>query len=256
MKTFYLTTAIDYVNALPHLGTAYEKIGADAVARFSRLNGVDTFFLMGVDEHSANVERQARERGLEPLAYCDGMSGKFREVWRALNISCDRFIRTSEPAHVQTVQELFRRIEAKGDIYRGSYRGWYCVSCEAFLKESDLHDGLCPSHSKKPEWIEEENFFFALSRYAEPLRRQIEEHPEFVLPEIRRNEIMKFLDEGLDDISVSRAGVTWGIRCPSDQSQSVYVWFDALINYIAGAGFIDDPEGYGHRWPADLHIVG
>lgn len=255
-KAFYLTTAIDYVNALPHVGTAYEKIGADALARFKRLLGTETFFLMGVDEHSANVERQAREMGMAPREYCNEMLGRFEEVWRALGISYDRFIRTSEPAHVSTVQSLFREIHERGDIYRGTYTGWYCISCEAFLRDSDLRDGLCPSHGKKPEWIEEENYFFALSRYADALRRHIEENPGFILPEARRNEIVRFLSEGLSDISVSRAGVRWGIRCPLDEAQAVYVWFDALINYVSGAGYADDRENFDRRWPADVHIIG
>lgn len=254
--TFFLTTAIDYVNDLPHLGTAYEKIGADALARYMRLKGTETFFLMGVDEHSANVETKARERGMEPLQYCDEMSAKFMEVWRRLGISCDRFIRTTGDAHVASVRELFSRIHRKGEIYKSKYRGWYCVSCEAFLKDSDLKEGLCPSHGRKPEWIEEENYFFALSRYQDALRRHIEEHPEFIRPEIRRNEILSFLSTGLEDISVSRAGIEWGIRCPFDEAQAIYVWFDALINYVSGAGFSDDPERFSRRWPADLHIVG
>ncbi|MDD5557474.1 MAG: methionine--tRNA ligase [bacterium] len=255
-KAFYLTTAIDYVNALPHVGTAYEKIGADALARFKRIAGAETFFLMGVDEHSANVDRQARAQGMPPLAYCDMMSERFREVWGALGISFDRFIRTTEEAHVAAVQEVFRRIHDGGDIYRGSYRGWYCLSCEAFLKDADLVGGNCPSHGRRPEWIEEENYFFALSRYGEPLRRHIEENPGFIRPEIRRNEILRFLDEGLSDISVSRAGAGWGIRCPFDESQAVYVWFDALINYLSGAGFPGDPAALERRWPADVHIIG
>ncbi|MCX6339299.1 MAG: methionine--tRNA ligase [Candidatus Aureabacteria bacterium] len=255
-KAFYLTTAIDYVNALPHVGTAYEKIGADALARFMRLKGVETYFLMGVDEHSANVERQAREKGMSPQAYCDEMSGEFEAVWRALGVSYDRFIRTSQRTHVETVRAIFKTIYEKGEIYRGMYRGWYCLSCEAFLKDSDLVDGLCPSHGKKPQWIEEENYFFALSRYQGALRKHIEDHPSFIRPEIRRNEIVRFLSEGLEDISVSRAGVAWGIRCPFDESQAIYVWFDALINYVSGAGYLDEPEAYAHRWPADVHIIG
>ena len=255
-KAFYLTTAIDYVNALPHVGTAYEKIAADALARFKRAMGVDTFFLMGVDEHSANVERQASSMGLSPKDYCDEMSGRFREVWHALGVSYDRFIRTTDPDHVETVKDIFSRILQKGDIYRGTYRGWYCVSCEAFLKEADLADGLCPSHGTKPEWIEEDNYFFALSRYGPALKRHIEEVPGFVLPQVRRNEILNIIDRGLDDISVSRAGMKWGIRCPADESQVIYVWFDALINYVTGAGYASDPEVFRSRWPADVHIVG
>jgi methionyl-tRNA synthetase len=255
-KAFYLTTAIDYVNALPHVGTAYEKIGADALARFKRLRGIDTFFLMGVDEHSANVERQAREEGVPPQQYCDEMNLKFEAVWRVLGISYDRFIRTTEKGHIAAVKEIFRRIHDRGDIYRGTYKGWYCLSCEAFLRDADLREGLCPSHGRKPEWIEEENYFFALSRYADALNRHINNNPGFIMPEIRRNEIVRFLAEGLEDISVSRAGVAWGIRCPFDETQAIYVWFDALINYVSGAGFPDDPEHYERRWPADVHIIG
>jgi methionyl-tRNA synthetase len=255
-KTCYVTTAIDYVNALPHVGTAYEKIGADVLVRFKRLQGAETFFLMGVDEHSTNVERRARENGLDPQTYCDGMASRFEEVWRTLGISYDRFIRTSEETHKETVREIFRRLETRGDIYKGVYKGWYCVSCEAFLKEADLQDGLCPSHKRKPDWIEEHNYFFRLSRYTEAVARYIREHPAFIRPESRRNEILQFLSEGLEDISVSRAGTTWGIECPFDAAQRIYVWFDALINYLSGAGFSEDAAGFTKRWPADLHIIG
>ncbi len=255
-KTFYLTTAIDYVNALPHLGTAYEKIGADALARFKRLEGVGTFFLTGVDEHSANVDIQAREKGLSPEDYCDGMAGEFKKVWSLLGISYDGFIRTTDKTHVEVVRDIFQRIFESGDIYKGNYRGWYCLSCEAFLKDADLVDGQCPSHRKKPEWIEEENYFFALSRYGDKLKGHIEEHPDFIRPSARRNEILSFLSEGLEDVSVSRAGVEWGIRCPFDESQAIYVWFDALINYVSGAGFLRDEKSFKKRWPADIHIIG
>lgn len=254
--TFFLTTAIDYVNALPHLGTAYEKIGADALARYLRLKGEETFFLMGVDEHSANVEAAARARGMEPRRYCDEMSPRFLEVWRRLGISCDRFIRTTEETHVAAVREIFSRIHRRGDIYKAVYRGWYCSSCNTFLKEADLEGGLCPQHGKRPAQVEEENYFFALSRYADALRRHIEEHPGFIMPQTRRNEILRFLSAGLEDISVTREGIEWGIRCPFDEAHAVYVWFDALINYVSGAGFLDDPAGFARRWPADVHIIG
>ncbi len=254
--TFFLSTAIDYVNALPHLGTAYEKIGADALARYMRLKGTETFFLMGVDEHSANVETAARARGMAPQQYCDEMSPRFVEVWRRLGISCDRFIRTTEETHVAAVRELFSRIHRNGDIYKAVYRGWYCASCNTFLKESELEGGLCPQHGKQPARLEEENYFFALSRYADALRRHIEEHPEFIMPQTRRNEIVRFLSAGLEDISVTREGIEWGIRCPFDETHAVYVWFDALINYLSGAGFLDDPARFSRRWPADVHIIG
>lgn len=253
---FYITTAIDYVNNAPHVGTAYEKIGADALARWKRLTGFDTFFLMGNDEHSVNVERRAREQGLEPLAYCDRMQGEFETVWKALHLSYDRFIRTTEPAHRTAVQALFERVKASGAITRGKYSGFYCVSCEAYKKEDELVDGLCPNHRQKPQWIEEENWFFTLSKYAEPLLRHIESHPEFIRPEIRKNEIVSAIKAGLEDISISRSTFKWGIPVPGDPAQVLYVWFDALPNYITGVGFATDEARFARFWPADVHVVG
>src|SRR5918992_3323309 len=203
---FYLTTAIDYVNSRPHLGTAYEKIAADVIARYKRLAGCDTHFLMGNDEHSQNVFRKARELGEEPLAYCDRMAREFTDVWRRLDISFDDFIRTTEPRHKTGVQELVRRMQAAGDIYEGFYEGWYCVSCEAFKQEKDLVDGLCPIHRTKPEWLREKNYFFRLSAYRDNLLKHFSDHPEFTVPDVRRNEILRLLESGLEDISVSRAG--------------------------------------------------
>lgn len=256
IKKFYLTTAIDYPNYLPHLGHAYEKVAADVLARFYRFCGYDTFFLMGNDEHSINVERQAVSLGMEPLVYCDKMAEEFKKVWKELFISHDDFIRTTEDRHVKAVQTLFQKIYEKGDIYKGFYRGWYCISCEAFLLEKDLVDGKCPTHQRKPKWIEEENYFFSLSRYQEPLLRHIESHPEFIQPEIRRNEAVNIIREGLRDISVSRASIRWGIPVPFDPTQVIYVWFDALVNYISGVGYPDDPQRFSYWWPADLHVVG
>ncbi|MBI3097405.1 MAG: methionine--tRNA ligase [Planctomycetes bacterium] len=253
---FYITTAIDYVNSVPHVGTAYEKIGADALARWKRLTGFDTFFLMGNDEHSVNVERRAREQNLDPLAYCDRMQVEFETVWKALHLSYDRFIRTTEPAHRAAVQALYERVKAAGAVTRGKYTGWYCVSCEAYKKESDLVDGLCPNHRQKPQWIEEENWFFTLSRYQDALLRHIESHPGFVRPESRRNEILSAIRAGLDDISISRSTFKWGIPVPGDPAQVFYVWFDALPNYIAGAGFATDDARFARLWPADVHVVG
>ena len=256
MSRFYLTTAIDYVNSRPHLGTAYEKITADVIARYKRLCGVDTHFLMGNDEHSQNVYRRAGELGLDPLAYCDRMETEFREVWAKLDISFDDFIRTTEPRHQRSVTEVVRRIAASGDLYEGDYEGWYCVSCEAFKQEKDLVEGNCPVHLKKPEWIREKNHFFRLSKYGPILLRHFDAHPEFLEPEIRRNEILRLLEGGLEDISISRAGQHWGIPLPIDTGSVVYVWFDALINYISAVGFAGDAALFERWWPADLHIIG
>jgi methionyl-tRNA synthetase len=258
VSRFYLTTAIDYVNSRPHLGTAYEKVTADVIARYKRLSGVETRFLMGNDEHSLNVYRRAREQGLDPLAYCDQMATQFREVWSALNISFDDFIRTSEPRHRIAVQEMVRRIQAAGDLYEGFYEGWYCVSCEAFKQEKDLVDGLCPIHRTKPDWIREKNHFFRLSAYRDRLLAHFEAHPQFLQPDIRRNEILRLLEGGLEDISVSRAGQPWGIPLPHDPSSVVYVWFDALINYASAVGYGDPAQQtlYETWWPANLHVIG
>jgi methionyl-tRNA synthetase len=256
MPRFYITTAIDYVNSRPHLGTAYEKIAADVIARYKRLAGFETHFVMGNDEHSQNVFKKAREHGDEPQAYCDRMAAEFLDVWRRLDLSFDDFIRTTEPRHKAGVQELVRRMTAAGDIYEGHYEGWYCVSCEAFKQEKDLIEGLCPIHRTRPDWIREKNFFFRLSKYTEPLRRHFQAQPEFLVPDIRRNEILRLLDGGLDDISVSRAGQAWGIPMPEDPGSVIYVWVDALINYATAVGFGTDEKLFERWWPADLHVIG
>jgi methionyl-tRNA synthetase len=256
MPRFYLTTAIDYVNNRPHLGTAYEKIAADVIARYRRLTGFDVRFVMGNDEHSQNVYRRARELGQTPLEYCDRMEGEFRAVWRRLDISYDDFIRTTESRHARAVETLIARSHDAGDIYEGQYEGWYCESCEAFKQERDLADGLCPVHQRKPEWIEERNHFFRLSRYRDRLAAYYAEHPEFVAPESRRNEMLRLIESGLEDISVSRAGQAWGIPLPFAPDNVVYVWYDALINYAAAVGLGHDQAMFDTWWPADLHLVG
>jgi methionyl-tRNA synthetase len=253
---FYLTTAIDYVNSRPHLGTAYEKIANDVIARFRRLSGDEVRFVMGNDEHSQNVFRKAREAGLDPLAYCDRMEMEFRAVWQRLNLSYDDFIRTTEPRHRRAVQAMAQRSFDAGDIYPGEYEGWYCVSCEAFKQEKDLVDGLCPIHKTKPDWIKERNYFFRLSSYRDRLLEHYASHPTFILPESRRNEILRLVEGGLDDISISRAGQSWGIPLPFDASSVAYVWYDALINYVAAAGYGTDDAAFDEWWPADLHLVG
>jgi methionyl-tRNA synthetase len=257
LQTFYVTTAIDYVNARPHLGTAYEKIGADCLARYKRLAGFDTYFLMGTDEHSTNVQKEAAKVGKSPEDYAAEMAKEFEEVWRKLHISHDQFIRTDTPIHKRAVQKLFKKIHENGYIYEGKYAGYYCVSCEEFKQEKDLEDGLCPRHKEKPKWLEQENYFFALSKFTKPLRNHINAHPEFVQPEIRRNEILSVIDQGLEDVSVSRTGQTWGVPLPIDETQVVYVWFDALINYISAIGYAEkSTEKFDRYWPADYHIIG
>ena len=257
MSSFFLTTAIDYVNSRPHLGTAYEKITADVIARYHRLKGDDTWFLMGNDEHSQNVFKRAQEQGKDPLAYCDEMERVFREVWGRLDVSFDDFIRTTDRRrHFPAVRAMAQACLDKGDIYEGTYEGHYCVGCEEFKPEKDLVDGLCPIHKTKPEWIREKNWFFRLSKYQQPLLEHYAAHPSFIEPEVRRNEILRFVEGGLEDLSMSRAGQSWGIPLPFDETSVVYVWFDALINYAAAVGYGWDEGQFARRWPANLHIVG
>lgn len=254
--TFYITTAIDYVNSRPHLGTAYEKIGADCMARFKRMAGCDVHFLMGNDEHSTNVEREAKRRGLDPHEYCRGMSEVFQSAWRALNISYDDFIHTTEDRHATAVREIFRRIHENGYIYKGAYEGLYCESCEEFISEKDLVDGLCPRHKQAPKTIHEENYFFALSRFEDRLLAHIEANPDFIRPPARLNEVVNVIKGGLEDVSISRHGREWGIPLPIDETHVVYVWFDALTNYISALGFGGDEAGFERWWPADVHVIG
>ncbi|HSF18940.1 MAG TPA: methionine--tRNA ligase [Vicinamibacteria bacterium] len=256
MTKFYLTTAIDYVNSRPHLGTAYEKVTADVIARFKRLAGYDTHFLMGNDEHSLNVYKKAQELGLEPTAYCDRMEHEFRTVWNKLDVSYDDFIRTTESRHRVSVQTLIQRIHDAGDTFEGTYRGWYCDSCEGFKQEKDLEDGNCPLHRTKPTWLEETNHFFRLSKYREPLLEHYREHPGFLEPGIRRNEILNVIEGGLEDISISRESQKWGIPVPFDPRSVVYVWADAVINYISAVGLGHDEALLEKWWPCDLHVIG
>jgi methionyl-tRNA synthetase len=258
---YYLTTAITYANSRPHIGHAYEEIATDVLARWKRLNGFDVVFVTGSDEHSSNVEAKARELGKTPQAYCDEMAEVFQTTWASLDISYDRFIRTTEPAHHRASQEMIRRAQAAGDVYKGRYEGWYCNSCENYYTEAELGDGgLCPVHKIKTVWLAEENYFFKLSRFGGPLLALIEAQPEFIQPETRRNEISNIIKGGLKDISISRSSTTWGIPFPGDPKHVVYVWFDALINYISAIGFASDqPEEqakFERFWPADVHVIG
>jgi methionyl-tRNA synthetase len=259
-KRFYITTAIDYANGSPHLGHAVEKIGADVMARYHRRKGEQVHFVIGMDEHGQKVLKSADAAGISPQDWVDGIAREFTEVWDVLRISHDDFIRTTEARHHRGVKELIRRIEASGDLYQGTYSGYYCVGCEGYKTRDDLvqeegQDFRCPVHpSLDVQWMEEENWFFRLSAYSKPLLKLLDERPEFVQPEIRRNEIRKVLEGGLEDISVSRSRLPWGVPWPNDPDHIVYVWLDALTNYLTAVGFPD--EGYRESWPADVHVIG
>jgi methionyl-tRNA synthetase len=254
---FYITTAIDYVNATPHIGHAYEKVLADVLARYHRLAGEEVFFLTGTDEHGQNIANAAARAGQDVKAFVDRNAAAFQQLCRDLNISCDDFIRTTDrERHWPGVREIWRRVAAAGDLYKKHYRALYCVQCEAFKTLSDLVDGRCPLHLTEPQVIEEENYFFRLSRYRDHLRRLFEERPDFVVPPSRAAE-MQNLIETLEDVSVSRPveKLSWGIPVPDDPSHVIYVWFDALTNYISAIGFGRDEAGFRAWWPAH-HLIG
>jgi methionyl-tRNA synthetase len=253
---YYVASAIPYVNAEPHVGTAYGHIVCDLIARYRRLRGEDVFFLTGTDEHSLNVARSAEALGITPEEWTDRMVPKWQEVWDRLEISNDDFIRTSEPRHAERVAMFVQRLYDRGEVYLGTYEGPYCVSCEEFKQESDLVDGNCPIHLKPVEYLKEDNYFFPLSKYQEPLLRLYEEHPEFVLPDFRRNEVVSFVERGLRDLSISRSGSDWGIPVPWDDSHVIYVWVDALLNYITAPGFGTDDPLFDAVWPCDVHVIG
>jgi len=253
-KAFYLTTPIYYINALPHIGTAYTTIVADTVARFQRFLGREVLFATGTDEHAEKVVQAAKARDMTAEAYSADMADKFREAWCRLDITFDDFIRTPEPRHHRAVQELVRRLLESGDIYAGDYEGWYCVPCATFLLENDLEEGNCPDCGREVERRSQPAYFFAASKYREPLLRHIEEHPDFIVPDFRRNETVSFIRE-MRDACVSRPNDGWGIPFPDDPAHVVYVWFDALINYITVAGWPDDMERFDRVWPADLHLM-
>lgn len=256
-QKFYLTTAIAYVNAKPHVGHAYEFIASDAICRYQRMRGHDVFFLSGVDEHSAKVEKSAREAGMDTRDYCDKMAVVFKELHDKLGSHLDGFIRTSEPRHHATTQELLRRSYEKGDIYQGHYEGWYCVSCEGYYQDDELEEGnVCPVHKRACEWLKEENYFFRLSNYTAALQKHFQENPAFVQPDAYRNEMLALMERGLKDISISRATTKWGIPLPWDESHVAYVWFDALSNYLTGVGFLQDDKQFNTYWPAEIHVIG
>ena len=257
--SFYLTTPIYYVNSVPHLGTAYTTIAADALARYRRMCGDDVHFLTGLDEHGQKVGQAAEANGVSPQEWVDGIAGRYLDAWSLLNISNDDFIRTTEQRHVTGVQAFLRVLYERGDIYQGHYEGWYCVPCETYYTEEQLADGdTCPSCSRKVELVREDTYFFRLSAYQDRLLEFYEANPHFVQPETRRNEVLSFVNGGLRDLSISRANVKWGIPLPFDEEHTVYVWFDALINYITAVGYGDPAKAdeFAKRWPAQLHFVG
>ncbi len=256
MGKFYVTTAIDYINARPHLGHALEKIGADVLARYRRQCGDEVFFLTGTDEHSLNVQRQAEKEGLTPREYCDRMIPAFTEAWTKLGISYDGFIRTTDPAHEQAVQRLFERIAKSGYLYEGDYEGLYCASCENYYTEKDAPNLQCPTHQRPLERVREKNLFFKLSAFQDRLQKRIETGEFRIEPVIRRNEILALIREGLQDVSFTRANVKWGVPCPLKPGQTIWIWFDALVNYISAIGYGRDEKTFARWWPADVHIIG
>ncbi|MEO5894689.1 MAG: methionine--tRNA ligase [Vicinamibacterales bacterium] len=257
MSRFYITTPIYYINAEPHLGHAYTTMVADAVARSRRLMGSDVFFLTGTDEHGQKVERAAHKAGMDPHAFADATSQKYRDLFRALDISNDDFIRTTEARHVRAAQDIWRRVRDRGYLYKSEYEGWYCTVDELFVPEAQLLDGSrCPTCGNPVERLSEQSYFFQLSKFQQPLLDLYSSHPEFITPEIRRNEMTAFVSAGLRDLSVSRTSFRWGIPVPDDPAHVMYVWFDALTNYLTAVGYPDDEARLQRYWPADLHLMG
>lgn len=255
-KIYYITTPIYYVNDVPHIGHAYTTIAADVVARRQRLLGREVFFLTGTDEHGQKIEKTAAARGLSARQLVDEVVERFRHLWQVLNISHDDFIRTSEERHYRAVEAFYRRVHENGNIYLGHYEDWYCVPCETFWTEQQLVGGNCPECGRPAERVREESYFFAMSRFKERLLQHLKEHPDFILPKSKFNEIAGFLREDLRDLSISRSSFNWGIPVPDDEKHVIYVWFDALINYLTAAGFPDDEERFARLWPADVHLIG
>ncbi len=258
-KPYYISTAIAYTSAKPHIGNTYEIVLADAIARYKRMTGYDVYFQTGTDEHGQKIQDKAEAAGVTPQAYVDGVAGQIKDIWDLMNTTYDKFIRTTDPMHVEKVQKIFKRLYEQGDIYKGSYKGKYCTPCESFWTESQLVDGCCPDCGRPVVDAEEEAYFFKMSKYADRLMKHIEEHPEFIQPESRKNEMVNnFLKPGLQDLCVSRTSFDWGIPVTFDDKHVVYVWLDALTNYITFCGY--DPDGnhdehYKKFWPADVHLI-
>lgn len=255
-NTFYISTPIYYPSDRLHIGHAYCTTAADAIARFNRLLGKDVLFLTGSDEHGQKIANIARAKGEGPKSYVDKIVATFKDLWNRLNISYDDFVRTTDERHARVVQDVFRRLYDNGDIYKGEYEGWYCTPCEAFWLERQLKDGNCPDCGRPVNLVKEESYFFRLSKYQDRLLEHIEENPGFIQPDSRRHEMINFIKSGLEDLSVSRTTFDWGIPVPIDEKHVIYVWVDALSNYLTGAGFLHDDEKFAKFWPADVHLVG
>ncbi len=260
MEKFYITTAIDYVNGAPHIGHAYEKILTDVIYRHFTQRCANTYFLTGTDEHGIKIQKTSAEKGVSPKEFCDMNAQKFKDAWKALDVEYSQFIRTTDEQHEKVVQKIFKKLVEKGDIYKHAYTGLYCSGCEAFLSEKDLtEDGLCPDHLKKPEVVQEENYFFKLTKYKDAIIKHIKTHPDFIIPSFRANEVINQL-ENIEDISVSRAktSVNWGIPVLDDDSQVIYVWIDALSNYITALGYDTDnsEDKFKQFWPANVQVIG
>ncbi len=257
-RRFFLTTAIDYPNSRPHIGTAFEKIGADVQARYRRQQGYDVHFLMGNDENTIKVAKRAAELGQSPKAYCDDMARQFQDVWRALDISFDDFIQTSERRHHEGCRKFIQKVFDNGHIYLGSYDGFYCEGCEAFKTDKEIKDagGVCPDHKVPPVRRSEPCYYFALSKFQKKLLDFYDHHPDFIQPETRRNEVLALVQSELRDVNITRLGQEWGIRVPFDERYTIYVWFDALLNYITAIGYGTDEARFGRWWPADIHFIG
>lgn len=255
-QSFYITTPIYYPSAKLHIGHAYCTTIADSIARYKRLSDFDVFFLTGSDEHGQKIEQKAEEQGVTPIEYVDKIVAGFQNLWKRLNISNDDFIRTTQKRHERVVQEVFKRIYEKGDIYKGEYKGLYCTPCESFWLERQLVDGKCPDCGREVKEVAEEAYFFKISKYADRLLEYIEKNPDFIQPVSRRNEMINFIKQGLEDLCISRTSFDWGIPVPIDEKHVIYVWFDALTNYLTPIGYLDDPEKFNKFWPADLHLVG
>ncbi len=255
--TFYITTPIYYPSDNLHIGHAYTTVAADAMNRFKKLTGYDTRFLTGSDEHGQKIERAAKSRGETPKEYVDKIVAGFKHLWERLAVEYDDFIRTTEPRHKKAVSDIFQKLYDQGDIYMDSYEGWYCTPCEAFWAESRLEEGNCPDCGRPVELLREESYFFRMSKYADRLLKHIEEHPEFIQPQSRRNEMISFIKSGLEELCVSRTTFNWGIPVPFDPKHVIYVWVDALANYISALGYgTEDDSLYKKYWPADVHLMG
>ena len=258
-QKYYISTAIAYTSSKPHIGNTYEVVLADAIARFKRLKGYDVYFQTGTDEHGEKIELKAKEAGIEPQAYVDQIAGEIKHIWDIMNTSYDRFVRTTDPHHEQVVQRIFKKLYDQGDIYLGKYEGWYCTPCESFFTETQLVDGKCPDCGREVHMASEEAYFFRLSNYQDRLMKYIEDHPDFIQPESRKNEMINnFIKPGLQDLCVSRTSFSWGVPVDFNPKHVIYVWIDALTNYITNIGYDVDhvSEEFVKYWPADLHLIG